>query len=499
MENDQILASKNEYEVRLERLKQLQNQGITTYAYKGQTKSFLEIFSDFEKLIASADEIIISGRLVSKRIHGGSLFADLVFEGEKLQVYFKQDELGAANYQLFVDYIDVGDFVEVSGNAVLTKRGEKTILVKKFTLLTKTLLPLPEKWHGLKDIELRFRKRYLDLLSNEETRKIFVTRSKIITFIRQHMISHGFLEVETPILQTVASGAIAKPFKTHHNALDADMFLRIAPELYLKELLVGGFGQVFEIARCFRNEGIDTSHNPEFNQIEFYWAYKDYDFLMSFMEDMLSKLVQDVHGQQKITYDDSEIDFTPKYPRLDFRQALIDNADIDLDKHDDASLLAEAKKKGLKVEDFWGKGKLADELYKVFVRPKLIQPTFIINHPIELSPLAKKMKDRPNYVERFQLVVAGKLELMNAFSELNDPIDQDERFKLQSSLADKGDDEAMLKDDFFIDALKHGMPPAAGLGMGIERLIMLLTNQQNIKEVILFPTLKPVTDINSVE
>ena len=499
MENDQILVPSNEYEVRLERLHQLQNQGIQTFAYKAETQNFSKLIAEFDSLIAKNSDLTVSGRLTSKRLHGGSLFADLVYEGEKLQVYFKQDELGASQYQQFIDFIDVGDFVEVTGKPVLTKRGEKTILVSKFTLLTKTLLPLPEKWHGLKDIEIRFRKRYLDLLGNSETRKIFVTRSKIISFIRQHMINAGFLEVETPILQTVASGAIAKPFKTHHNALDADMYLRIAPELYLKELLVGGFGQVFEIARCFRNEGIDTSHNPEFNQIEFYWAYKDYEFLMSFMEDMLSKLVQDIHGQQKITYDNVEIDFTPKYPRLDFRQALIDNADIDLDKFDDVSLLAEAKRKGLAVEDFWGKGKLADELYKAFVRPKLTQPTFIINHPIELSPLAKKMKDRPNYVERFQLVVAGKIELMNAFSELNDPIDQDERFKLQSSLADKGDDEAMLKDDYFIDALKHGMPPAAGLGMGIERLIMLLTNQQNIKEVILFPTLKPGAESNSAE
>lgn len=491
--NDNIIPN-NEYEVRLDKLHQLQAQNIETFAYQGATLDFSEIITNFEQLIADKAQLTFSGRLASKRLHGGSLFADLVFNGQKIQIYFKQDEIGVSSYQTLVDLYDVGDFIEITGVPFITKRGEKTVVVSKYKLLTKALLPLPEKWHGLKDIEIRFRKRYLDLLSNEQTRKIFITRSKIIEFIRNYMIKNDFLEVETPILQTVASGAIAKPFKTHHNALDSDMFLRIAPELYLKELLVGGFEKVFEIARCFRNEGLDTSHNPEFNQIEFYWAYKDYSFLMDFMEKFLSELVQEIHQSQKITYNGQEIDFTPTYPRLDFRQALINYADIDLDKHDTASLINEAKKKGLVVEDFWEKGKLADELYKTFVRPKLIQPTFIINHPIELSPLAKKLKDRPNYVERFQLVVAGKIELMNAFSELNDPIDQENRFKMQADFADKGDDEAMLKDDLFVDALKHGMPPAAGLGMGIERLIMLLTDQQNIKEVILFPTLKPDHD-----
>lgn len=491
MDNNENIIPANEYEARLEKLKQLQAQNTETFAYKGATLDFTKIIEDFDQLIANKSEVTFSGRLMSKRLHGGSLFADLVYNGQKIQIYFKQDEIGASLYQNFVDLYDVADFIEITGTPFITKRGEKTIVVKTYKLLTKTLLPLPEKWHGLKDIEIRFRKRYLDLLSNEETRKIFVTRSKVIEFIRSYMIKHDFLEVETPILQTIASGAIAKPFKTHHNALDTDMFLRIAPELYLKELLVGGFEKVFEIARCFRNEGLDTSHNPEFNQIEFYWAYKDYTFLIDFMEKFLSDLVKEIHNSQKITYAGQEIDFTPTYPRLDFRQALIDYAGIDLDEHDTASLLETAKKKGLLVESYWEKGKLADELYKTFVRPKLVQPTFIINHPIELSPLAKKIKDRPNYVERFQLVVAGKLELMNAFSELNDPIDQENRFKMQADFADKGDDEAMLKDDLFVDALKHGMPPAAGLGMGIERLIMLLTDQQNIKEVILFPTLKP--------
>jgi lysyl-tRNA synthetase class 2 len=346
MDNNENIIPSNEYEVRLEKLKQLQAQNVETFAYKGATLDFSKIIEDFDQLIADKSEVTFSGRLMSKRLHGGSLFADLVYNGQKIQIYFKQDEIGASLYQNFVDLYDVADFVEITGTPFITKRGEKTIVVKTYKLLTKTLLPLPEKWHGLKDIEIRFRKRYLDLLSNEETRKIFITRSKVIEFIRSYMIKHDFLEVETPILQTIASGAIAKPFKTHHNALDTDMFLRIAPELYLKELLVGGFERVFEIARCFRNEGLDTSHNPEFNQIEFYWAYKDYTFLIDFMEKFFNDLVLTIHNSQKLTYAGQEIDFTPTYPRLDFRQALIDYAGIDLDEHDTASLLETAKKKG---------------------------------------------------------------------------------------------------------------------------------------------------------
>jgi lysyl-tRNA synthetase class 2 len=492
MNMDNQNSYQDEYQIRLKRLSKIKQLGIEPYPSACVADiGIKQTLDDFESKIKNSAEIKLVGRIKSRRLHGGSCFVDLENNGEKIQLYFKKDVL-SEKYEQFGDLFDVGDFISIIGTAMRTKVGEPSILVSDFSLLSKALLPLPEKWHGLKDIEIRFRKRYLDLIANDSVREIFLQRSKIITFLRNYLIESGFLEVETPILQAVASGAIAKPFKTHHSALDADMFLRIAPELYLKELLVGGFNQVFEVARCFRNEGIDTSHNPEFNQIEFYWAYKDYNFLMQYMEKLMSDLVQYIHGKLSIVYDKEEINFKPPYPRLDFRQALIDYCGIDLDKHNEVSLAKEAKLKGLIVEDFWGKGKLADEIYKTFVRPKLIQPTYLINHPIELSPLAKKIPNRPNYVERFQLIVAGKIELMNAFSELNDPIDQEERFKLQSGLATKGDSEAMSKDDLFVNALKHGLPPAAGLGIGIERLVMLLTNQQNIKEVILFPTLKPI-------
>ncbi|MBU2229440.1 lysine--tRNA ligase, partial [Patescibacteria group bacterium] len=387
--------------------------------------------------------------------------------------------------------IDVGDFIEVTGTLFVTKKGENTILAKSLVLISKALMPLPEKWHGLKDVETRYRKRYLDLLSNSEVKEIFLTRSKVIKFIRNYFINQGFLEVDTPILQLVASGAIAKPFKTHHNALNTDLFLRIAPEIYLKELIVGGFEKVFEMARCFRNEGIDYAHNPEFTQIEFYWAYKDYQALMKFTEELLYNLVKEVNGSTKISYDNHELDFKPPFARVDFREALIKECGVDLDKYDEKSIQKIAKEKGLKVENEWEKGKIADELFKKFVRPKLINPTFLINHPIELSPLAKQIPDRPNYVERFQVILGGTIELCNAYSELNDPIEQEERFKQQAKLTRKGDEEAMKKDEEFVEALKYGMPPTAGFGMGIERLVNVITNTHNVKEVILFPTLKP--------
>lgn len=482
----------DEYQIRLQRLAKIKSTGLDPYPSSVvKDQSISKILADFQAKVDSGEVIDLAGRLKSRRLHGGSCFADVEYDGEILQVYFKKDVVGDDQYGKVENDLDVGDFVAVSGTAMLNKTDLPLILVKEFKLITKSLLPLPEKWHGLQDIETRFRKRYLDLLANPETRVILGKRQKIVNFIRQRLISDGFVEVETPILQSVASGAIAKPFVTHHQALDCDLFLRIAPEIYLKELLVGGYSKVFEIARCFRNEGIDTSHNPEFNQVEFYWAYRDYNFLMDYMEKFMADLVMEVCGSLKVTYDNKELDFTPPYPRIDFRQSIIDETGIDLSLYDAKGLMEQATKKGIKIDPAWGKGKIADELYKTFVRPKYLNPAFIINHPIELSPLAKKLDSDTNYVQRFQMMVAEKIELMNAFSELNDPIDQEERFAFQKTLADRGDDEAMLKDDDFIEALKYGMPPAAGLGLGIERLAMLLSDSQNIKEVIYFPTLKP--------
>lgn len=482
----------DEYKIRLARLEKIKQIGINPYpSIAKRTQTIGEVLKQFKKLEHAKTVVTVAGRLLSFRSHGNLTFAKIQDESQSVQIALSKNDLDAQSYQNFSQLIDIGDFLQITGECFVTHKGEQSILVKEWVLLSKTLLPLPEKWHGLSDTETRFRKRYLDLIANPEVKEIFKKRSRIIQFIRNYFINEGFMEVDTPILQPIASGAIALPFKTHHNALNTDLFLRIAPELYLKQLIIGGFEKVFEIARCFRNEGIDYSHNPEFSQIEFYWAYKDYRFLMEFMETFLFKLVEEINGSTVVEYDNQKIDFKRPFPRIDFREALLKETKIDLDKHNDESLAGEARKKGLKVDKSWGKGKLADELYKEFVRPKLINPAFIINHPIELSPLAKKIDGRPGYVERFQLIVGGKIELMNAFSELNDPLEQEERFSFQQKLSQKGDKEAMNKDEEFVEALKYGLPPTAGLGMGIDRLVNILTNTHNIREVILFPILKP--------
>jgi len=345
----------------------------------------------------------------------------------------------------------------------------------------------------LQDIEARFRKRYLDLIANPQVRDIFVARAVILSSVRKFLDDAGFLEVETPILQPLAGGALAKPFSTHHNALDMDLFLRIAPELYLKRLIVGGYERVYEVSRCFRNEGMDWSHNPEFTQVEFYMAYADYDQLMDFTEDLIIYIVKEVTGKNEIEYEGKKIKFKKPFKRVTFRQALIDAAGIDIEAYpDQRSIYKKAEELGLKdVGPKDNRGKICDELYKEFVRKNIVQPTFMIDHPIELSPLAKKKEDDFRYVERFQLVLGGGIELVNAFSELNDPIDQRARFNEQQESALAGDEEAHPIDDDFIEALSHGMPPCAGFGMGIDRLTSLLTDKRNIKEVILFPTLRP--------
>lgn len=488
--NNPIL-SKDEQQTRAERLDKIIKNNTPAYpSVSLNNPEIKKVVDEFDQYLNNQNKLGVAGRLRSIRLHGGSCFADLTDQSGKIQIYFKKDEVGENAYQFFNDCIDIGDFLEINGLPFITKKGEKTVIVKSFSLLAKALLPLPEKWHGLNDVEIRYRQRYLDLLANPEVKEIFLKRSQIVQTIRNFLIFEGFLEVDTPILQPIASGAIARPFKTHHHALKTDLYLRIAPELYLKELVIGGLEKVFEFARCFRNEGIDYSHNPEFTQVELYWAYKNYEDLMLLVENLFAKLLTEVFGSLEKTYNGQLLNFKPPFNRLDFNQALIDYAQINLDEHDVKSLSSAAKKAGLKTEKSWGKGKIADELFKKFVRPNLIQPTFIINHPLELSPLAKTMVGRPNYVERFQLIVAGRYELVNGFTELNDPLEQEERFKFQKELAKKGDDEAMTKDEDFVEALKYGLPPTAGLGMGIDRLVNLLTDTQNIREVILFPTLK---------
>ncbi|MEK7211931.1 MAG: lysine--tRNA ligase [Patescibacteria group bacterium] len=488
-----MIKLSDEEKIRLEKLKTIRALGVDPYPAKStRTRKIREVVEEFKELEKDGKKIILTGRLRSIRAHGALTFAHLEDESEKIQLALKRDEVGAKKYAFFGDLIDIGDFVEVRGGLFLTHKGEKTVLVKDFTLLSKSLTPLPEKWHGLTDTEIRFRKRYLDLISNPEVKLIFARRSAIVRAIREFFDARGFLEVETPILQPIPGGANARPFVTRHNALDIDMYLRIAPELYLKRLIVGGMERVYEIARCFRNEGIDHLHNPEFTQIEFYQAYADYEDLMKLTEELLPYLAKKVLGGTKCVYDKNEIDFAPPYPRITFSDAIKKYAKIDIEEYPTRDQLAKkAKALGVDVAKGDSHGRIMDELYKKFVRPNLIQPTFIINHPPELSPLAKKIPDSPKYVERFQLVLGGGIELCNAFSELNDPLEQEERFAEQEKARESGDIEAQRMDTDFLDALRAGMPPTAGFGMGIDRLTMILTNSHSVKEVILFPTLKP--------
>ncbi|MFA6307623.1 MAG: lysine--tRNA ligase [Patescibacteria group bacterium] len=485
-------AINDEYGQRLAKLDSLKQAKIEPYPARSKKNiSVADFLKNFVKLLSSKKPVISAGRITSLRLQGGSCFLNLEDYSGKLQVFLRRDGLGEKDYQIFKDNIDTGDFIEVSGSAFETKTKEPTILADSFEILSKTLLPLPDQYYGLKDPDLRFRKRYLDLLINPKVKDTFKLRSDIIKLSRQYFDDYGFIEVDTPVLQAVAGGATAQPFITHHNALDIDMYLRVAPELYLKRLIVGGYDKVYEIARCFRNEGIDHQHNPEFTQIEAYWAYKDYTFLMEWVEKYFEFLVKSLNnGNTKIKNAKDVIDFKTPYKRLDFKEALDKALKIDLDKTSDNELFNIAKKSKLNPDKTWGRGKLLDELYKKFVRSKLIQPTFIINHPLELSPLSKKIPNRPNYVERFQLVVKTA-EMCNAFSELNDPLDQEERFREQKKLRDAGDEEAQGADADFVEALKHGMPPTVGLGVGIDRLVMMLGDIENIKEVILFPTMRP--------
>lgn len=483
--SDQI----KEDEVRLERLEQLRSLGINPYPSHTDDK----ISTKEAGVKPEKTQVKIAGRLISKREMGKISFANLKDESGKIQIVFSEKELGKDSYKLFIKYFDLGDFLHVEGEIFVTHKGELSVLVKSYTLLTKTLLPLPEKFHGLADIEIRYRQKYLDLIANEDAIKIAKTRSLVVREIRKYFDNKGFFEVETPVLQSIYGGAAARPFKTHHNALDIPLFLRIAPELYLKRLIVGGFEKVYEVAKCFRNEGIDNNHNPEFTQVEFYWAYADYNDLMNLIEDLLPQVIQAVGLSLKFEVQGKEVDFTPPYPRKTMRELIKQYAKIDIEEFPDQKSLY-AKIKNLSIEGVdakTGYGKMIDEIYKTYARPNIINPVFMIDHPVELSPLAKRKTDNPNCVERMQLVCVGGNELCNGFSELNDPLDQESRFKDQERLHAAGDEESMPYDEDYITALKHGMPPTAGLGMGIDRLVKLLVDAPNLKEVILFPILKP--------
>lgn len=474
---------------RLKKLKAIESAGFLVYP--GETKrshTCSQAIEDFSKLSRSKKEIILAGRIISLREHGGLVFCNIEDGFGEIQVLFKKDRLGEKNYEFFLNNFDIGDFIEIRGTLFKTKKGEKTLETADYKILAKSLLPLPEKWHGLKDVEERYRKRCLDLIFNKEVKEKFKLRSKIIKEIREFLDKEGFLEVETPILQPIYGGAKAKPFKTHLNALDIDLYLRISPELYLKRLLVGGFERVYEIGKCFRNEGIDKAHNPDFTMLEFYQAYTDYKELMKFTEKMFSTLIKSLFGSLKIKYEGKEINFKPPWLRIEFNQLIKKYTKINLDEIHIRALKKEAKKLG--IEPKGEKAEIADDIYKKVCRSKIWQPTFILHHPAGAFPLAKSLKKNPIKTANFQLVAAG-IELINAFSELNDPTEQKKRFEEQEKIFKAGFEEAQRMDKDFIEALKYGMPPAAGFGMGIDRLTALLTDSHSLREVILFPTMRP--------
>jgi lysyl-tRNA synthetase class 2 len=446
---------------------------------------------DKERLETDRTECTVAGRIVSLRNCGKAACAHIQDASGRIQVYFKRDVLGGA-FDLLRN-LDIGDIVGLSGRIFRTRTDELTVEVKDVKLLCKSLRPLPEKWHGLKDTETRYRQRYVDLIVNPQVRHLFVKRSRFIKSIRDYFDSRGFLEVETPMMHQIPGGAAARPFKTHHNALGIDLFLRIAPELYLKRLLVGGYDKVYEINKNFRNEGISTKHNPEFTMLEFYIAYADYLQLMDLTEELITHLCRETVGALSVPFGDnpeSVIDFTPPWPRLGMSD-LMRAEGVDHDIFEDIRKARDfAVQKGIDIEKNASHGKIIDEIFKEMVEPKLVQPTFIMDYPVELSPLAKRKKDEPHLVERFELFIGGR-EIANAFTELNDPADQKQRFLQQVEARKSGDEEANLMDEDFIRALEYGMPPAAGEGIGIDRLFMLLTNSSSIRDVVFFPQLKP--------
>jgi len=479
--------------VRRDKLRELQESGndpfqITKYEVNNDSAN---IKANFDALEGS--EVSIAGRLMSKRGMGKVSFCDLQDKSGRIQLYARKDEMDEAEYNRFKKF-DIGDIVGVKGVAFRTQRGEMSVRVETVTLLSKSLLPLPEKFHGLTNTELRYRQRYVDLIVNPEVKRTFVLRSQFVKHVRDFLDGRGYMEVETPVLNTISGGATARPFITHHNTLDIDMYLRIATELPLKRLIVGGMDRVYEIGRIFRNEGMDPKHNPEFTTVELYEAYADFNDMMDLFEDLLTSAAQKLLGTYQLEWQGEQIDLTPGWPRLPMHEAVKQYTGLDfMAITSDEEAVAAAKSIGVELPETadptWG-----NALYEVFdqrVEEKLVQPTFITMHPVDVSPLAKRSPKDPRLTERFELFIC-RSEMGNAFSELNDPIDQRQRFQKQVELRDKGDDEAGMMDEDFITALEYGLPPTGGLGIGIDRCVMMLTNSDSIREVILFPTMKPL-------
>ena len=491
--------------IRREKLKKIRELGIEPYPadlFKISSNS-KTIKSNFKE----GSKVIVAGRLMSRRIQGNASFAELQDSSGRIQVYFNRDEICTSEdkskyNELYKRLLDIGDIIGIEGELFKTKVGEKTIMVKDFKLLSKSLKPLPlpktdaegNVYDEFTSPELRYRQRYVDLIVNKNVKDTFIKRSKIISSIRTSLENEEFIEVETPILQPIPGGAAAKPFITHHNSLNIPLYMRIANELYLKRLIVGGFDGVFEFAKDFRNEGMDRTHNPEFTNLEFYVAYKDYNWMMSFTEKLLENVAIDCNGKSIVKYGDKQIDFKGPYKKIGIIDAIKEETGIDALSLNEIELREAAQKIGVEIDDTMGKGKIIDEIFGEKCESKFIQPTFIIDYPKEMSPLTKQHRDNPLLTERFELLINGS-EIANAYSELNDPIDQLERFEDQLKLSEKGDEEAMFIDYDFVRSLEYGMPPTSGIGIGIDRLVMLLTNHKSIQEVIFFPQMKPENEL----
>lgn len=487
-------------EIRRQKVDELRELGMDPYPTRAErTHTSVEaiaLFEAEEKAEAldgngqSAVTMTLVGRIVSYRHMGKTVFAHIRDGHGSIQLYIRKDQIGEDAYQHVLKLFDVGDFVSADGTLFRTRMGEVSLRVNSISMLSKALNAPPEKWHGLTDVDTRYRQRYADLIANEETRRVFAIRSKVVSEIRRFMDSNGYMEVETPILQPLYGGAAARPFTTHHNTLDQTFYLRIADELYLKRLLVGGYEKVYEIAKDFRNEGMDRNHSPEFTMMEWYEAYSDYEHQMEYVENLVLHVVEAVFGGTTFEYQGQTIDVTTPWPRQTLREAILERSGIDYIEYPEAEdLIRVAREKGANIESGTVWPRVVDELLKHFVRPLLIQPQFLIDYPVELSPLAKKKPDDPTHVERFQPYVGGG-EIGNSFTELNDPMDQLARFMEQRKDADAGDEEAMPLDEDFINALMYGMPPTGGVGIGIDRLVMLLADQQTIRDVILFPAMR---------
>lgn len=486
--NDQLL-------VRREKLAQFRDTGIDPFGKRFErsdtTKSLKEKYDQFtkEELEEKSSVVSVAGRIMTKRGKGKAGFAHIQDLNGQVQIYVRQDAVGEEQYDLF-DRADLGDIVGVSGVVFKTNVGELSIKVKEFTFLSKALRPLPDKFHGLKDIEQRYRQRYLDLITSMESRETFITRSKILQSMRRYLDDRGYLEVETPMMHSIAGGAAARPFITHHNALDMELYMRIAIELHLKRLIVGGLEKVYEIGRVFRNEGVSTRHNPEFTMIELYEAYADFNDIMDLTENMIAHIAKEVLGSTTVQYGDYEVNLEPKWTRLHMVDAIKQYVGVDFwKKMSDEEARALAKEHNIEIKDNVTFGHVVNEFFEQRIEEKLIQPTFIYGHPVEISPLAKKNDEDERFTDRFELFIVAR-EHANAFTELNDPIDQKERFEAQLKERAEGNDEAHMMDEDYIEAMEYGMPPTGGLGIGIDRLVMLLTNSPSIRDVLLFPLMR---------